>query len=161
MAVVRGILDLFPAKKHLGQALADLLMHYNTKSIEERSKLEQDLHMMREKQDHQKTQGSIQEQRQAELDRQIDQTSAQVRQLQDQLADLEQLDQLQMKKYTQVKSQQNLLNLLSDSQADLQKANAGLQAALLSNEQKFKEQEQVWDQELHDLQMLIASRSFP
>ena len=56
-----------------------------------------------------------------------------------------------MKKYTQVKSQQNLLNLLSDSQADLQKANAGLQAALLSNEQKFKEQEQVWDKELHDL----------
>ena len=59
MAVVRGILDLFPAKKHLGQALADLLMHYNEKSIEERGKLEQDLQVMREKQDHQKTQGSI------------------------------------------------------------------------------------------------------
>ena len=58
---------------------------------------------------------------------------------------MENLDQLQMRKYAQIKSQQNVLNLLTESQASLQKANQNLQVALVTNEQKFKEQESVWE----------------
>lgn len=48
---MRGVLDLFPAKRHLGQALADLLMHYNSKSFAERKRLEQELQATREHKD--------------------------------------------------------------------------------------------------------------
>ena len=40
MQLVKSVLDLFPAKRHLGQALADLLMHHNAPSIAERKNLE-------------------------------------------------------------------------------------------------------------------------
>ena len=68
----------------------------------------------------------IKAKRKADIERQIESGSMQVRQMQEQINDLENLDQLQMRKYGQIKSQQNVLNLLTDSQDSLQKANQNL-----------------------------------
>jgi len=43
LQVVRSVLDLFPGKRHLAQALADLLMHHHGKAIEDRLRLEAEL----------------------------------------------------------------------------------------------------------------------
>ena len=40
LQLVRGILDLFPAKRHLGQRLADLLIHLNERDVQEKMRLE-------------------------------------------------------------------------------------------------------------------------
>jgi len=94
LQLVRGILDLFPAKKHLGQALADLLLHFNSKAIEERSRLEAELLEMKSRKDSLSVQSSIHDQRQAEIDRQVAAAAAQVQMLREQVRDLENLDQL-------------------------------------------------------------------
>ena len=39
--LVKSIIDLFPAKRHLAQALADLLLHYNERDIDEKTRLHQ------------------------------------------------------------------------------------------------------------------------
>ena len=40
LQLVRSILDIFPAKKHLGQALVDLLLHHNAREIAERQRIQ-------------------------------------------------------------------------------------------------------------------------
>ena len=36
LQLVKSILDLFPAKRHLGQPLADLLSHLNERDVREK-----------------------------------------------------------------------------------------------------------------------------
>ena len=69
MQLVRGILDLFPAKRHLGQALADLLMHHNYNQVKERTRLEQELRETREYKDTNVVKGNLLDKRRSELDR--------------------------------------------------------------------------------------------
>ena len=48
-----------------------------------------------------------------------------------------------------------MLNLLSESQSSLQKANASLQNIVNKNEERFAEQEHIWEQELSNMKDLL------
>ena len=48
-----------------------------------------------------------------------------------------------------------MLNLLSESQSSLQKANASLQNIVNKNEESFAEQEHIWEQELSNMKDLL------
>ena len=99
LQLVRGILDLFPAKRHLGQPLADLLSHLNERDVLEKQRLQGLVQEAKSKGQHSSTVQDIKAKRKADIERQIESGSLQVRQMQEQINDLENLDQLQMRKY--------------------------------------------------------------
>ena len=132
--LVRAILELFPAKKHLSQSLADLLLHYNARHIQETSSLEVRLAELRLQGDEQR-----QDVRGLREDR-VQALSERIAALQDEVASqekevrmLSQLDRQQQAKCDAVKREQSMAAMLSESQADLQGANKQLETMMLAN----------------------------
>ena len=69
LQLVKSLLDLFAGKRHLGQSVADLLLHFNARDIEEKHSLEVQLAQVRAQKDEKSAATDIQENKRAELDR--------------------------------------------------------------------------------------------
>ena len=83
---------MFPAKKHLGQALADLLAHHNERDFSERQRLTSELRKAQQGATETSSSTDLASQKKKELERQIEAQASQVRQMQEQVADLANLD---------------------------------------------------------------------
>ena len=70
--LVKNILDLFPGKRHLGQPLADLLMHFNERNIDERHRLENELAHLKSNKNRTDTVNDIRTKKQADLEKQVE-----------------------------------------------------------------------------------------